>query len=74
MSDVVPGREFSASAVRGGGLEPRVGVVVTVESHPGAEWAATLSVEQAQQLIDRLSDALFLIEQEAMEAAAATRQ
>lgn len=74
MSKPQAGRTFSASAVRGGGQVPTVGLVSTVEGRSGAEWSAHLTIEQAEQLIDTVQGALDLIEQEAAQTAAATKQ
>lgn len=74
MSKPQPGRTFSASAVRGGGEVATIGLVSTLEGRPGAEWSAMLTIEQAEQLIDTVQGALDLIEEEAAQAAAATKQ
>lgn len=74
MSEPVAGRVFSASAVRGGGRTPTVGLVAMIQGRPGAEWTAMLTLDQAEQLIDALTGALALIEEEAAAAATATKQ
>ncbi len=74
MSEPVVARLFSASTVRGGGCTPTMGLVAMIQGRSGAEWTAMLSLDQAGQLIDALAGALALIEEEAAQAAAATKQ
>lgn len=69
-----PRRIFNASATRGGGREPTVGLVFGVDDRPGADWTVRLTVAQAARLIEAVQGALDLIEEEAAEAAAATKQ